>query len=112
MTPVEIARVCHDANRAYCLALGDRTQQPWDDAEHGQRESAVAGVVYALEHPEATPAQQHLAWCQDKADAGWTYGPAKDPQRKTHPCLIPYDQLPEAQRRKDALFLAVVRALA
>lgn len=42
---------------------------------------------------------------------GWTYGPVKDFAAKTSPCLIPYADLPEAQRRKDALFQSVVRAV-
>ena len=42
---------------------------------------------------------------------GWVYGEHKDEQRKTHPCIVPYDELPAAQRAKDALFLANVRAL-
>jgi hypothetical protein len=29
----------------------------------------------------------------------------------THPCLVPYAQLPAEQQRKDALFQAVVAAL-
>ena len=31
---------------------------------------------------------------------------------KTHPCMVPFDQLPEWQQKKDKLFLAIVRALA
>jgi hypothetical protein len=43
---------------------------------------------------------------------GWVYGTAKDAEKKTHPCMVPYDKLPLAQRRKDALFQAAVRARA
>ena len=32
----------------------------------------------------------------------------KDETRKTHPCLVPYEQLPEEQRRKDAIFIDAV----
>jgi hypothetical protein len=40
------------------------------------------------------------------------YGEVKDAVAKTHPCMVPYDDLPEFQRKKDALFLAIVRVLA
>lgn len=35
---------------------------------------------------------------------GWKYGPNKDFERKEHPCLVPYNELPEIQQRKDAVF--------
>ena len=107
----QIARVCHEANRAYCLAIGDDTQKPWSEAEEWQRESAVNGVVYALSHPDAPNSAQHDSWMKDKVDAGWSYGLVKDSFLKTHPCIVPYDDLPIEQRRKDALFKAVVKAL-
>ncbi|MFD0468599.1 RyR domain-containing protein [Nonomuraea thailandensis] len=53
----------------------------------------------------------HEAWCEHKRAEGWTYGPDKDPDAKTHPCLVPYDQLPVEQRVKDAVFHAIVGAL-
>ena len=107
----EIAEVCHEVNRAICEASGDSSQKPWADAEDWQRASAVAGVKYTLAHPDATPADQHDAWSADKLSAGWVYGPTKDASAKTHPCLVPYDQLPFEQRVKDHAFRAVVATM-
>jgi hypothetical protein len=45
---------------------------------------------------------------QEKKAAGWIYGPVKDPEKKEHPCIVPYDQLPIEQRTKDYLFKAIV----
>lgn len=112
MTAIEtIAMVCHEANRAWCLANGDDSQLPWEGAPQWQRDSAVNGVEFALNHPEATPADQHDAWCRDKTRDGWTYGETKDAVAKTHPCLVAYGDLPEMQRAKDRLFTAIVGAL-
>ncbi len=47
-----------------------------------------------------------------KVAEGWVWGPVKDPAQKQHPCIVPYLNLPIAQRRKDALFYAIVGALA
>lgn len=108
----QIARVCHETNRAYCETLGDRSQKPWNEAEEWQRQSAMQGVAFALSHPDAPASAQHDAWLADKAKDGWKYGPVKDAEKKEHPCFVPYDQLPPEQRIKDYLFKGVVAAFA
>jgi hypothetical protein len=104
------AEAAHEANRIYCEALGDRSQVPWSEAPVWQRESAIHGVRAVL--AGASPAESHEVWSADKLAAGWVHGPVKDAVARTHPCLVPYDALPEAQRRKDGLYLAVVRGMA
>jgi RyR domain len=106
----QIARVCHEANRAYCEAIGDDSQKSWIEAEEWQRESAIRGIEVAL--AGATPKQQHEAWAKDKITDGWIYGETKDPEAKTHPCLVAYEDLPDEQKVKDALYIGVVNALA
>lgn len=106
-----IAKVAHEVNRAYCAALGDTSQLPWRDAPAWQHDSAVGGVEFHIANPGATPAESHAQWLKRKAEDGWTWGETKDPEKKTHPCLLPYDRLPEAQRAKDYLFRAVVHQL-
>jgi hypothetical protein len=56
--------------------------------------------------------QAHESWLAEKAATGWTYGPVKDEQAKTHPCFVAFEQLPPDQQAKDALFFAIVTALA
>lgn len=48
---------------------------------------------------------------KEKVDAGWVFGEIKDADAKTHPCIVPYDELPEFQKKKDHLFIAIVKAL-
>jgi RyR domain len=108
--PAEIARVCHEANRALQHVNGEPDPSPaWDDAPEWQRESAAEGVEKA--QAGATPEQLHESWCQFKLADGWRHGETKDAGAKTHPCLVPYAELPEGQRRKDALFHAIVEAM-
>lgn len=111
----EIARVVHEANKAYCQVLGDNSQLPWDDAPQWQRDSAIKGVQFYLQQAaagrEVTPKHMHQAWLKEKVDNGWVYGPKKDVDNKQHPCCVPYEMLPFSQRLKDSLFLAVVSAL-
>jgi hypothetical protein len=107
----EIARVCHQVNKAYCAAIGDHSQPDWDAAPDWQRRSAIAGVKFHLENPRSNAAASHESWLEEKRRDGWKYGPVKDPEKKEHPCFVPYEALPTEQKAKDYLFLAVVRAL-
>lgn len=106
-----IAAICHEANRAWCALNGDHSQPWWYGAPKWQRDSVINGIGHALKYPDATPSDSHANWMAQKIADGWTYGEVKDADAKTHPCIVPYDQLPEVQKKKDALFLAIVGAL-
>lgn len=106
-----IAVICHEANRAYCEALGDLSQLPWEQAPEWQQASCLQGVIFHMEHPEASPSASHDNWLAMKQANGWVYGPVKDEQAKTHPCCVPYDELPVEQRAKDYIFRAIVHAV-
>lgn len=43
----------------------------------------------------------HDVWAQGRIAEGWTWGEERDDQRKTHPCLVPYEELPDAEREYD-----------
>jgi hypothetical protein len=111
MHNVDIAQVCHEANRAYCQAIGDNSQLPWSEAPEWQRNSAIRGVNFCLDNPDAPPSANHESWLEVKRAEGWKYGPVKDVEKKEHPCFLPYEKLPADQQRKDALFKAIVEAL-
>lgn len=110
-TVERIARTCHEANRALCIAFGDFSQVPWDEAPDWQRKSAIDGVMFRLENPDATPEDMHLSWMNAKALDGWSYGPVKDAEAKTHPSFRPYGELGPEQQAKDHVFGAIVAAL-
>lgn len=43
----------------------------------------------------------HDVWARQRMEQGWTYGPERDDQQKKHPCLIPYQELPESEKEYD-----------
>ena len=43
----------------------------------------------------------HDVWAQARMNEGWTYGPERSDERKEHPCLVSYADLPEAERQYD-----------
>jgi hypothetical protein len=108
---VSIARVCHEANRAYCQAMGDDSQKPWEECPEWQRKSAIDGVMFQMANPETTPEDSHINWMTHKASDGWIYGETKDEEAKTHPCMIDYSELPAEQRAKDHIFSAIVKSM-
>lgn len=107
---VAAAKAAHEANRAYCEGIGDTSQAPWEAAPEWQRESCLAGVA-GIVYFGNDPRDSHGAWLLKKHLGGWVYGEVKDPVAKTHPCMVDFDDLPEAQRFKEYLFVAVIRAV-
>ena len=112
MRPDLLAGICRELNRTICRLFGDDSMPPWGDAPTWQRESGIAGVTHAIAAKDCTPEDLHRAWMEHKLADGWKFGDVKDAEAKTHPCLRPYLELPAAQRLKDHVFLATVRALA
>jgi hypothetical protein len=83
----------------------------WDEAAEYMVRESTESVALALADPERTPEQNHQGWMDRMIADGWTYGEEKDEAAKTHPLLLPWEQLPEDAKRKDRMFLAIVRAL-
>jgi|TARA_B110000908_G_scaffold148714_1_gene181425 hypothetical protein len=107
------ARVAHEANRAWCEAHGDMSQTSWDDAPDWQKESAIVGVRFHIENPDAGDSASHDSWMKQKIYDGWVYGEEKNPiaNPPTHPCIVPFSELPKVQQTKDALFRSIVHAV-
>ena len=43
----------------------------------------------------------HDVWAQSRISDGWRYGPERNDERKEHPCLVEYDELPDSEREYD-----------
>lgn len=43
----------------------------------------------------------HEVWADSRINDGWTYGEERDDVKLTHPCLVPYDELPETEKEYD-----------
>ncbi len=111
MDTLDIAEIAHQANKAYCEAMGDTSQVDWSNAQEWQRNSAHQGVLAHLANPYMTPEASHEGWLKLKTEEGWKYGEVKDVEKKEHPCFLPYCDLPISQKAKDFIFSAVVKAL-
>jgi hypothetical protein len=111
MNIIDIARMCHEVNRKYCQSIDDDSQLPWDQSPQWQRDSAINGVIFQRDNPDAPASSSHDSWLKEKYEAGWKWGPIKIPDLKEHPCCCPYEELPSEQQIKDHLFKAVCKAM-
>ena len=90
------------SNRRFAAGIGEKL-----------RAAGVAVVPAPLADPETAPRlsearveelaiDEHDRWCRDLLADGWQHGPGpKDPERKLHPSLVPWDDLSEEEREKD-----------
>jgi hypothetical protein len=131
-----IAAACHQAWYAYTVIGLKEDGKPWADAPVWQKQSVLNAVdfwdaqmeVFAAKRDEAAkldpehtaetatesewarrhlPSLSHANWMEHKTAEGWVFGEVKDAEKKTHPCMVPYNDLDETQQVKD---LVVVEA--
>ena len=43
----------------------------------------------------------HEVWAETRINQGWTFGKQRNDELKTHPCLVPYEELPESEKEYD-----------
>lgn len=106
----EIAHVCHEAFRAMQDQQGDDMPSlPWMWTTREQRYAVTNGVRRIAEG--MSDKDNHHWWVRDMRAQGWDYGLLKDPERKTHPNLVEWGQLPPFERKKSRVFSGIVRAM-
>ena len=103
-----ISKIVHEANKVF----SENNNMPsWDNCDEDLKQVTRAGVSKILNYPETTSAEIHEEWVRLKKEQGWTFGFEKNETRKTHPCILPYERLPEFEKTKDKLFISIVKAL-
>ena len=59
------------------------------------------------EQRSKSPEELHDSWMQSYITMGWVYGEEYNREKKTHPDLVPYAELGQLERDKDAVFIAL-----
>ena len=65
------------------------------------RDAKPAAFQFAKKEVELLAEGEHERWIKERADTGYSYGPARDEARKTHPYLIPWSNLPDKIKEYD-----------
>jgi hypothetical protein len=107
------ALMCHAVLSAWRTWGGGPKQDvvPFDKLDDQQKAIQLKLVELLLANPGLTPAMLHKQWCHEMIAVGWSYGPERDEKARTHPCLRDWRTLPEYERRKSMLAIAVAGAL-
>jgi hypothetical protein len=105
-----IAKICYETNRAYREVIGEAPSPRWEDTPDWRRAAIIDGVIFLLENPGVSAERTHENWVQRKEKDGWKYGVRSNDEKKEHPSICAYSMLTENERRKDALFIAVIHA--
>ncbi len=72
-------------------------------------EGLVAGTKWALDNPDATPEDNHKSWMESKREQGYVYGDKLSVEAKTHPSMVPFEDLPKIEQDKDVMDLLMVK---
>lgn len=82
--------------------------EPWPARDEAFRTQFI-GVIEMMCGPErkTSPEEMHNDWWRAYEAMGWTYGPVRDTEAKTHPDMVPFDDLDPRERDKDAVFIAL-----
>ena len=54
-----------------------------------------------LELTELLARNTHEVWAAQRLAQGWKYGAERNDAEKLHPCLVPYEDLPESEKEYD-----------
>jgi hypothetical protein len=103
------SRFVYDAARLAAQAAGAPiVPVPWDEREKAFRDQFRRVIERQCgEQRSRSPEELHGSWMQAYFAMGWVYGPEYSRERKTHPDLVPYADLGQLERDKDAVFVAL-----
>ena len=96
------ARIAAEAAKAPIVPV------PWDEREQDFRDQFLKVIERQCgEQRSNSPEELHGSWMQAYFAMGWVYGETHNPYQKEHPDLVPYAQLGQLERDKDAVFIAL-----
>ena len=81
---------------------------PWNEREPAFRNQFLQVIErQCSDQRSRSPEELHGSWMQAYFAMGWVYGPEYNRENKTHPDLVPYANLGQLERDKDAVFVAL-----
>lgn len=80
--------------------------EPWGNRSEAFRKQFVEVVNKQCSDNKFSSAEAaHNSWWCEYKRMGWRYGPVRDVEKKTHPDMVPFNELPKSERDKDEIFI-------
>jgi RyR domain-containing protein len=109
MTDDRRAKFVYEGARLAAIAAGAPViPAPWIEREPAFRAQFLEVIERQCGPDRSTsPEELHGDWVAAYEEMGWYYGAMYDPVSKTHPDMVPYDQLGQLEQDKDSVFVAL-----
>lgn len=106
-----IARVRYLGWICYQMGAGLDLHDVQDSFEISEErlQSLINGTKIALENPDITPEENHNIWMKCKKEQGYVYGEHLDVEKKTHPSMVPFEELSKVEQVKDEMDILMVK---
>ena len=103
------ARFVYDAARLAAIAArAPVVPEKWWDRDQPFRDQFCEVIGRQCgPNRKTSPKELHEDWVKAYEDMGWRYGLERDTEKKTHPDMVPYEQLGQLERDKDDVFVAL-----
>lgn len=103
------ARFVYEGTRiAARAAQAPIVPEPWDEREASFRFQFENVIAKQMGPNRSSDARQlHEEWVVAYQKMGWVHGEVRDREKKTHPDMVPYDELGHLEKDKDAVFVAL-----
>ena len=111
-----ISRQCHEANALILCTFEHQEYIPWESISQDLKDNTTNSIYEAIRWMHSgnilTPAAIHNFWMDHKKSQGWKYGSTKCAVHKTHPLLVPYEELSPVDQFKDINFINIINNFA
>ncbi len=101
-TALQIAEIIHSVSSLIPRPDGSEVGS-WQDLPDTFKKNAENAVIQIMNSSSHSPEDLHNLWMKPLVNGGWSQGPY-DRENKTHPCLIPFEELPESEVLKDEIW--------
>lgn len=97
--PIKTFENAWNDSKNYLVTITDKCLKPYDPKPIDLSDVELSEDLNDLR--EAIAENAHDVWAVERKAQGWTYGPRRDDAKKETPCMVPYSQLPDSDKRFD-----------
>ena len=110
METEELAKIIYEACRVEAEWSGRSiVPEKYKDRDEKFRKQFIEIVNEYLSADQLpNPEEAHNSWVEAHRKMGWKYGEKRNQIEKTHPDIVPFEELPKDEKDKDAIFLIII----